>query len=110
MADKPFDIAGKDWLTVDEAAHYCGVSLRQFNEHANDYGLQARNFMGRKLYAKADLYQAIYGARLWQSSASPANGRPSTGAISTRNSASLSERLRPVRLRPYKPRKKAPEP
>lgn len=47
------DILGKEWLTVDEAAHYCGVSASQFNARAHEYELEPRNFMGKKLYEKA---------------------------------------------------------
>lgn len=65
MLKTELNLAGKDWLTVEEAAAYCGVSLRQFKGNALAYGLQARRFMGRKLYAKADLYRAIDAAPLW---------------------------------------------
>lgn len=34
-----FDLAGKDWLTVEEAAYYCGVSISQFNTKAAGYSL-----------------------------------------------------------------------
>lgn len=56
-----FDVRGKDWLTVDEAACYRGVSASQFNARAHEYELEPRNFMGKKLYEKAALYQTIYG-------------------------------------------------
>jgi len=59
------DLSGKDWLTVDEAAHYCGVSVSQFNARAHEYDLHPRKFMGKKLYEKSALYQAIYGAKAW---------------------------------------------
>jgi len=50
-----FDIRGKDWLTVDEAAHYCGVSISQFKTKAREYDLDPREFMGKKLYEKSVL-------------------------------------------------------
>lgn len=65
LAALRFDLSGKDWLTVDEAAHYCGVSRSQFDARAPDYGLQPRNFMGKKLYEKSQLYQAILSATGW---------------------------------------------
>lgn len=99
MNSKPFDIAGKDWLTVDESAHYCGVSLRQFKERASDYRLQPRKFMGRKLYSKAELYLAIESAPGWYPDTHAAPHAPIPG--------SLAERLRPIRRRPFKARKKA---
>ena len=69
------DLSGKDWLTADEAAHYCGVSVSQFNARAHEYDLHPRKFMGKKLYEKAALYQAIYGAKAW--------ARPSSTAAHT---------------------------
>lgn len=44
------DLSGKDWLTVEEAAHYCGVSNSQFRKNALSYGLTPRRFMGKQLY------------------------------------------------------------
>lgn len=41
------DLSGKDWLTVEEAAHYCGVSVSQFNTKAGEYDLSPRQFMGK---------------------------------------------------------------
>jgi len=65
LAALRFDLAGKDWLTVEEAAHYCGVSTSQFNAKAAEYSLQPRNFIGKKLYEKPALYRAIHGASQW---------------------------------------------
>lgn len=45
-----YDLSGKDWLTVGEASHYCGVSEGNFRKHARDYGLKPRRFMGKQLY------------------------------------------------------------
>lgn len=59
------DLSGKDWLTADEAAHYGGVSISQFKTKAHKYDLDPREFMGKKLYEKSALYQAIYGAKAW---------------------------------------------
>lgn len=61
------DLSGKDWLTVDEAAHYCGVSVSQFNAKAGEYDLSPRQFMGKKLYEKNELYRAIQSSRGWGS-------------------------------------------
>lgn len=64
-----YDLSGKDWLTVEEAAHYCGVSASQFNAKAPECGLEPRSFMGKKLYEKAGLHRAIHGARPWERTA-----------------------------------------
>ena len=69
LATLRFDLAGKDWLTVEEAAHYCGVSASQFNAKAPECGLEPRSFMGKKLYEKAGLHRAIHGARPWERTA-----------------------------------------
>jgi hypothetical protein len=39
---KEFNLAGKDWFTEIEAAHYCGVSKSQFAARAPDYEISAR--------------------------------------------------------------------
>ncbi|WP_236585254.1 hypothetical protein [Dyella sp. EPa41] len=59
------NLAGKDWLTVIEAAHYCGVSDSQFRKNALAYGLRPKRFMGKQLYEKAALYAAIHGSEDW---------------------------------------------
>jgi len=35
-AAEKLDLSGKDCLTVEEAAHYCGVPNRQFRNNALD--------------------------------------------------------------------------
>lgn len=65
LAKLAINLSGKDWLTVDEAAHYCGVSRSQFDARATEYGIEPRNFMGKKLYEKAGLHRAIHDARPW---------------------------------------------
>lgn len=61
-------IAGKDFLTEDEAAIYCCVAKSTFCQHARSLGIQARRWMGRKVYSKADLYEAMSRAETWQRS------------------------------------------
>jgi hypothetical protein len=104
-AAEDLNITGKDWLTVDEAAHYCGVSNRQFREHAMAYGLQPKRFMGKQLYEKAALYAAIHGAESWQPSTGAANTPISTGAKTGGKFASPLARLTPERRRKFAPRK-----
>ncbi|WP_243897984.1 hypothetical protein [Stenotrophomonas maltophilia] len=41
---------------MNEAVHYYGVSRSQFDSNIADYGIEPRNFMGKKLYEKAALY------------------------------------------------------
>lgn len=57
-------------------------------------GAFARRFMGKKLYSKAELFDAINQAPLWHAPEDPAA------------SGLLSGRLSNARLRPYRPRKK----
>lgn len=54
-----FDLAGKGWLTIEEAAFYYGVSVAQLNAKPPEYSLDPRKFMRKKLYEKAALYRAI---------------------------------------------------
>lgn len=65
MAILRYDLSGKDWLTVGEASHYCGVSESNFRKHATDYGLEPRRFMGKQLYEKAAVYRSISDAKEW---------------------------------------------
>jgi len=95
-ADKQFNIAGKDWLTVSEAAFYCGVSESQFRHKAADLRLAPRKFMGKQLYEKAALYRAIDASRNWSD----------IPAEPMRSLSSQYPNLVARPLRPYKPRKK----
>jgi len=102
-AAERLDLSGKDWLTVEEAAHYCGVSNSQFRKNAMGYGLTPRRFMGKQLYEKAALYAAIEGAEEWRRFAA----RPtSTGRKAASAFAGPLGNLTPVRRREYVPRKK----
>jgi len=105
-AAEDINLAGKDWLTVDESAHYCGVSVSQFREHALAYGLTPRRFMGKQLYERAELYAAIHGAEPWQRSTGAATARTSTGGKMGVRSGSPLGRLTPERRREFVPRKK----
>ena len=60
----PVYLSGKDYLTEREAAHYCGVSLSQFQNKRLDYGIGAMRFMGKKIYRRADLQSAIEKRRI----------------------------------------------
>ena len=92
------NIEGKDWLTVDEAAHYCGVSKSQFSARAPEYDLIPRRFMGKKLYERAALYNAIFSAPCW-------DGQPGPAYTSNRSPVAPYRNLSASRLRPFKPRK-----
>lgn len=105
-AAEDLNLAGKDWLTVEESAHYCGVSVSQFREHALAYGLTPRRFMGKQLYERAELYAAIHGAEPWRRSTGAATAPTSTGGKTGVRSGSLSGRLTPERRREFVPRKK----
>ncbi|WP_401740966.1 hypothetical protein [Stenotrophomonas geniculata] len=91
------DLSGKDWLTAEEAAHYCGVSVSQFKAKAREYDLDPREFMGKKLYEKAALYQAIFGAKAWTPRS--ATSAPTLAATSPEVKEALA------RLRRYDERK-----
>ncbi len=98
MVEKAIHILGKDWLTVDEAAFYCGVSISQFKAHEMDYGLSPRRFMGKKLYERSALYDAISRSVQWRSE--------SLVPVSSNSPLAPYKNLDAVRRRPYKPRRK----
>ena len=97
-----------DWLTEEEAALYCRVSLSQFKVKVQDYGIAPRRFMGKKVYEKAALYAAIHGAEAWRGSRciGATGALTSTGARAANDSAAPLANLRPVRLRRSAPRRK----
>jgi hypothetical protein len=49
----------KEFLTLCEAAEFCGVSYRNFIKERANYGIPAIQFMGKQLYRKSDLVRAI---------------------------------------------------
>jgi len=99
-----FDLRGKDYFTEAEAAHYCGVSLRQFQDHSRQF--RARRHLGKKLYSRAELADSIERADPWLHSTNVETPSISNGARTASNGGARSERLNPVRLRKYVKRKK----
>jgi len=53
------NISGKDFLTEQEAAHYSCVSLSQFKKMYKVIGIKHGNFMGKKVYRKSDIQNAM---------------------------------------------------
>ena len=53
------DLRGKDYLTEKEAAHYCGVCLRQLQVKRKEVGIRALLHMGKILYRRSDLVKSI---------------------------------------------------
>lgn len=58
------NLAGKDFFTRDEAAFYACVSLSQFEEHAPLHGILAFRFMGKKVYRRSDIQNAMERAAM----------------------------------------------
>ena len=93
-------LEGKDWFTEAESAEYCGVALSTFREGYRTLGIAPRRFMGRKLYARTDLFAAIDRSPCWDPIQAPPLLRLPSATLDA------YPNLRAVRLRPYKPRKK----
>jgi hypothetical protein len=55
------NLLGKEYLTLDEASHYAGVSERQFRAKREEYGIFPIIFMGKVLYRRSDIAAAIEG-------------------------------------------------
>jgi len=66
----PVNLAGKDYFTKTEAAHYCCVSSSQFHEKEIETGIRPFKFMGKMVYRRSDLQRIIEGeaANQWQQS------------------------------------------
>lgn len=58
-------LEGLDWFTEQQAARYCCVSVSKFRQCYAEYGIEARNFMGKKLFERRELFNAIHGAPDW---------------------------------------------
>lgn len=122
VAGKPLNIAGKDWFTEEEAAFYSGVSLRQFQTHYQSLGIAPKRFMGRKLFAREELYTVISRSDPWHQDTQSEKDRQSfvdaivRGRKEVEAAARLAKKLSkgpsglselvPTPMRPYKPRKK----
>lgn len=56
---KIFSIHGKDFLDVEEAAHYMCISVSQFRVIAKEHGLLPIKSFGKHIYRKRDLFELI---------------------------------------------------
>lgn len=59
MQDRTFHLSGKDFLDVQEAAHYACVSYSQFRAKAAEHGLRPFQWMGKLVYRKVDIESAM---------------------------------------------------
>jgi hypothetical protein len=66
MSAPEVNLAGKDYFTQEEAAHYACVSESQFRAKSAEYGLLGFWWMGKKVYRKVDVQQAMEAE--WQKS------------------------------------------
>ena len=55
----------KDFLTIPEAAEYCGVSVSHFRREIKDSLIPSVIFMGKRLFKRDDLRKAIEGKYLF---------------------------------------------
>jgi hypothetical protein len=64
------DLRGKDYFTVEEAAHYCGLSVSAFRAEAEKIKLTAGKALTtrNRLYRRIDLQRAM---ELWRFAAGP---------------------------------------
>jgi hypothetical protein len=77
----------KDYLTIEEAAGYCGVSLSQFKAKRNQVGLCPLRFMGKVLYRRRDLAEAIERCQAFtgEDEAPTSNGERARSAFGNRS-------------------------
>lgn len=68
-----------DYLTTEDAAAYCRVSISQFKKHAPALCIRPFTFMGKKVYRKADLKSVMESA--WRQSISGASPGISAGSV-----------------------------
>lgn len=77
MREFELNIAGKDFLTIEEAAHYACVSSSQFRDKAREHGLRPFRWMGKTVYRKDDIRRAMERAADLASAEEPAPDTPS---------------------------------
>ena len=53
------DLAGKDFFTEDEAAHYACVSKSQFRRLRQQAGIAHFSFMGKNVYRRDDIKRVM---------------------------------------------------
>jgi len=85
-------LAGKDFFTEEEAAHYACVSQSQFRAKRAEYSLQAFRWMGKVVYRRADIQRAMEEA--WQRSPTGLATTSSHGRTRRRASAAASPSAR----------------
>ena len=56
------NLAGKDFFTEDEAAHYACVSKSQFRKLRHQAGILHFSFMGKNVYRRDDIKAALDAA------------------------------------------------
>lgn len=88
MNTEDTDLRGLDYLTERQAARYACVSVSQFRGRAEEYGIIALRFMGRKVYRKVDIRRAIENE--WQRSPRAVATGSSTGRIRPAGTAKAS--------------------
>lgn len=74
---RDFDLRGKDYFTVDEAAHFSCVCNSQFRAKAKEYGIQPFPWMGKQVYRRIDLVRAMERAHELSMESDPAPDSPS---------------------------------
>lgn len=75
------NLAGKDYLTQDEAAAYACVSVSQFRAQAALHGIRSFRWMGKIVYRRGDIARAMEQeyARQWPPSTAAARRITSNG-------------------------------
>ena len=70
-------LCGRDYLTTEEAATYCCVSVSQFRTRAREYGLFPFEWMGKLVYSRHQIQRAMEAA--WRQSTGGGGRGTSTG-------------------------------
>src|SRR6266849_10308416 len=93
MDKRDLNLLGKDYFTVDEAAHYACVSSSQFREHATKKGIFPFPWMGKHVYRKVDV-QRVMEEEAWQHYDGGGSRMSLTGATRKGSTEKASARFR----------------
>ena len=89
------NLAGKDYFTIAEAAHYCCVSESHFCRNVRAAGLLPGKLWGKLIYRRSDLARMIEQQTLW-----PRRAEEAPDWAPRRTRPGEFKNLRPTGVRP----------
>ena len=86
------NLAGKDYFTVPEAAHYAGISISHWRARVQPV-FPPGQLHGKYIYRRTDVQRYIEQTTHWPSTAPDSSGSTPTRRFSGRGPSPLAQRL-----------------